>query len=101
MNSISDGGPAFPHEDSMGTATRPGMSLRQYAAIKLRVPESGTDWLDDMIRSSLRDEIAAKAMQSFLIDEDRDSFTCGEWAKASYEMADAMLKASEQEGGAA
>jgi hypothetical protein len=30
------------------------MTLRQYAAIKLKVPNSGTDWLDDMIRESLR-----------------------------------------------
>lgn len=30
-----------------------GMSLRQYAAITLKVPDSGTDWLDDMIRQSL------------------------------------------------
>ena len=35
-----------------------GMSLREYAAIKLKVPESGTDWLDDMIRKSLRDDMA-------------------------------------------
>jgi hypothetical protein len=29
-----------------------GMSLREYAAIKLKVPSSGTDWLDDMICES-------------------------------------------------
>jgi hypothetical protein len=29
-----------------------GMTLREYAAIKLKVPDSGTDWLDDMIRKS-------------------------------------------------
>jgi hypothetical protein len=27
-------------------------SLRTYAAIQLRVPESGIEWLDDMIRRS-------------------------------------------------
>ena len=31
-----------------------GMSLRQYAAIKLKVPDSGEEWLDDMIRESRR-----------------------------------------------
>lgn len=35
------------------------MSLRQYAAIKLKIPDSGTDWLDEMIRQSLRDDFAA------------------------------------------
>ena len=42
------------------------MTLRQYAAIKLRVPNSGTDWLDEMILKSLRDELAAKAALSCL-----------------------------------
>ena len=43
-----------------------GMTLRQYAAIKLRVPDSGTDWLDEMIVKSKRDDFAAKAMQGVL-----------------------------------
>jgi hypothetical protein len=29
-----------------------GMSLRTFAAIHLRVPDSGIDWLDQMIRRS-------------------------------------------------
>jgi hypothetical protein len=47
------GGPAFPFVfDDMVKHTREvytGMTLRQYAAIKLKVPDSGTDWLDEMI----------------------------------------------------
>jgi hypothetical protein len=58
-----NGGPAFPSHGSMGEVAYEGMTLRQYAAIKLKVPESGTDWLDDMIRKSLRNDLAAKAMQ--------------------------------------
>ena len=42
---------------------------------------------------TLRDYFAAKAMQSYLLDKDRDSFTFEQWAQASYEMADAMLEA--------
>ncbi len=42
------------------------MNKRQYAAIKLRVPDSGEEWLDAMIRQSLRDEFAGKAMQAML-----------------------------------
>ena len=42
---------------------------------------------------TIRDYFAAKAMQSYLLDKDRDSFTFEQWATASYEMADAMLKA--------
>ena len=29
-----------------------GISLRQYAAIHLQQPDSGLDWLDDMIRKA-------------------------------------------------
>ena len=42
---------------------------------------------------TLRDYFAGRAMQSYLLDKDRDSFTFEQWAQASYEMADAMLKA--------
>ena len=44
---------------------------------------------------SLRDYMAAKAMQSFLVDQCHDA---GQWdldAKAAYKVADAMLKARE------
>lgn len=70
------------------------MTIRQYAAIKLRVPDSGTDWLDEMIRKSNRDYFAAAALQG--------SIACvgsgGDWndfAKDAYKYADAMLKARE------
>ena len=46
---------------------------------------------------TLRDYFAAKAMQSYLLDKDLDSFTFEQWAQASYEMADAMLKARGQQ----
>lgn len=46
---------------------------------------------------TLRDYFAAKAMQSYLLDKDRDSFTFEQWAQASYEMAEAMLKARGQQ----
>ena len=58
MSNIENGGPAFPvydhHADGQQFLAETGMTLRQYAAIKLKVPDSGTDWLDDMIRESLR-----------------------------------------------
>ena len=43
--------------------------------------------------ATLRDYFAGRAMQSYLLDKDRDSFTFEQWAQASYEMADAMLEA--------
>ena len=101
--------PSFVEMNAEGqpTAIETGMTLRQYAAIKLRVPNSGTDWLDEMIHQSLRDELAAKAMQG-LISNDQDYEVWGDWiengfedrqsivnvyAEAAYEIAGALLKA--------
>lgn len=111
-----DGGPAFPNTGILKEsdfAWMNGMSIRQCAAITLRVPNSGTDWLDAMIRESLRDEFAAKAMQATQISEVMEAFrrndyegrqshnayspinTCKELAEEAYRIADAMLKARE------
>jgi hypothetical protein len=89
---INDGGYAFPSivSDPAFLRWEPGVTLRQYAAIKLRVPESGTDWLDDMIRKSNRDYFAAKA-----INEVGWYNNINQSAIMAYEIADAMLKARE------
>ena len=99
MSKVNDGGPAFPSNRDMRYG---GMTLRQYAAIKLRVPNSGTDWLDEMIRTSLRDDLAAKAMQGYLSSswqaKELDSLgksSCEQMAivaEISYAMADATIK---------
>jgi hypothetical protein len=66
-----------------------GMTLREYAAIHLRVPKSGTRWLDDMIRSSLGNEFAKAALQGLLArantEGDPEYF-----AEESYKFSDAM-----------
>lgn len=95
MIDINNSGPAFPTSFSKDYPTEivGGMTLREYAAIKLRVPDSGTDWLDEMIRKSVRDEFAAKAMQSLLVADGTIDFDFR--AKEAYEMADAMLRARE------
>jgi hypothetical protein len=93
MNNIDDGGPAFPGQVDHGAAgieSFVGMTLRQYAAIKLKVPDSGTDWLDEMITKSLRNDFAAKAMQGLLASGVEASMK--ELAEKAYAMADAMLK---------
>ncbi len=99
MDKIENSGPAFPCEtvgaDEHGEYRLPwqGMTLRQYAAIKLRVPNSGTDWLDEMIRTSLRDDLAAKAMQGMA---GRYGYCERGWdqkdlAGQAYEIADATI----------
>ena len=72
MTAKNDGGPAFP------VPLLPGQSWQ------------GIGPCDGM---TLRDYFAGRAMQSYLLDKDRDSFTFGQWARVSYEMADAMLEA--------
>ena len=58
-----DGGPAFPSENERQTGPNSyhssGMSLRAYAAIHLKQPDSGIDWLDKMIVAAKRDGLAA------------------------------------------
>lgn len=101
MSTKDNGGPAFPREDyqangNNGKLGQEGMSLRAYAAVSLRVPDSGTPWLDDMIRQSLRDEFAAKAMQGLVAAG--PAHLIGSNKKLvpfSYEIADAMLKKSQ------
>ena len=72
MTAKNGGGPAFP------VPLLPGQSWQ------------GIGPCDGM---TLRDYFAGRAMQSYLLDKDRDSFTFEQWAQASYEMADAMLEA--------
>ncbi|MDV7391885.1 hypothetical protein RZS08_11045 [Arthrospira platensis SPKY1] len=88
--------PAFPvGSGDMRDPT--GMTLRQYAAIHLKVPNSGTDWLDEMIVESNRNELAARAMQGYASDPDwRSDMGPTETAFAAYRQADDMLKAREQ-----
>lgn len=75
-------------------ADQRGMTLRQYAAIKLRVPNSGIDELDEMIRESLRNEFAGQALAGIAKEaikhSNEHSIT---WAREAYQLADAMLKA--------
>lgn len=60
-----DGGPAFPQMRNTGLVEMSkdgrthmdkectgGMTIREYAAIHLRIPRSGNSWLDEMIREA-------------------------------------------------
>lgn len=77
-NHRDDGGPAFPctqWEDRGGVnfgSAHDGMTLRQYAAIHLCVPDSGVDWLDEMIERARHDKFAAHALNSMFSDLKHD-----------------------------
>jgi hypothetical protein len=92
MTDTNTGGPAFSCPETEKHYKDEGMTLRQYAAIKLKVPDSGTDWLDDMICKSQRDDFAAKAMQGMLACRP-GSIRVDDDANRAYKMADAMLRA--------
>lgn len=64
-----DVGPAFPHQDSGDTGTRPGMSLRDY--------------------------FAAKVIQAECTREDWNISRLSELANFAYAVADAMIAAGE------
>lgn len=72
---INDGGPAFP--TPAGTQHNDGMTLRQYAAINLRVPDSGLPWLDKMIVQSrsahINDAMVATLKASDAILQNKES----------------------------
>ncbi len=93
MTARDDGGPAFP-QNSLSSQNR-GMTLRQYAAIKLCVPDSGIDWLDDMIRQAQDDRFAGCAMAGLLAAAPHpDNPLYSTWESA-------IAKLAKAEGGAA
>ena len=111
------GGPAFPgfvrNEHDQIESCWGGMTLRQYAAIKLRVPNSGTDWLDEMIEEARRDAFAAAALTGFAraslaeagavaikaVSEQLGLTIGGAQARMAFDLADAMLAERAKGGG--
>jgi hypothetical protein len=110
-DATDNGGQAFPYnvvefkpDGSFVAHPHPGMSLRQYAAIKLGVPDSGLPWLDDMINASNRDRFARQALPAVIAATiSGRHFPCppnspedvvkAALATDAYELADAMLAA--------
>jgi hypothetical protein len=86
-------GPALPTGTGGNTPYSTGMTLRQYAAIKLKVPDSGHDWLDEMITKSIRDGIAAKVLQGICASGPSVDYPNALLTYESYVLADAMLEA--------
>lgn len=52
------------------SASRTVTTVREYAAIQLRVPDSGTEWLDAMIRKSNRAEFMRAALSGRVFTAD-------------------------------
>lgn len=86
--------PAMPglHPSKDCRYSEEGMTIRQHAAITLRVPMSGDPELDAMIREARRLDMATAAMQGLVVGR---ATYANEWADAAISQADALLTASE------
>ena len=90
--------PAMPTYNGSGATE--GMSLREYAAIHLCVPDSGNDELDAMIKRAQRERLAGQAMIGLMIKYclKQKHFEIGDMdtvAKYSNLFADAIIAAGE------
>lgn len=90
--------PVYPHlmshcQIANMTETWPGISVREHAAITLRVPNSGDDQLDAMIRQANRRDAAVAAMQGMIIRGEDDGPYA---ADCAIRYADALLARMEE-----
>lgn len=76
-----------------------GLTAREHACIQLRVPKSGDDELDSLIRESLRAEFAAQALAKLIALGGSARTEYGQ-AIHAVKFADALLSALEAPGGA-
>lgn len=58
--------PAYPSHGTMGEIVSLGLTKREHAAILLRVPKSGDDDIDAMIREASRRDAVVMVMQGYL-----------------------------------
>lgn len=85
--------PLYPQRTRSSPSTGELTNIEQ-ACLTALVPDSGTDWLDEIIRKARRDRIAAKAMQG------QASGCYTEWAylaKDAVDVADALIAALDGE----
>jgi hypothetical protein len=77
-----------------------GMTIKQYAAIHLKVPRSGDSELDDLIRQSVRKDFAEEAMKVLFSEHSFiDKETVPNMADSCFVFAGAMLAEWEKEAG--
>ena len=103
----NDGGAAFARPHSQIPAAdgkewgeqdaQDGMSLRVYACIKLKVPETGIDWLDEIIAKAEKRDLAGMALQGMMANTGYIESTTRAIAEWAYTAADAVLAEREKE----
>ena len=86
----------MPETNALDQVLATLLTVRQSAAILLRVPESGDPELDAMIRKAQRRDLAAQAMQGILNNPKavvQVGWECRSLARNCLDIADALLSA--------
>lgn len=63
---FNDYGKTSSIESSMAAGCSSGLTKLEYACIKLKIPKSGNDELDSLIKESILNDFAGKAMEGLL-----------------------------------
>jgi hypothetical protein len=105
-NEMKDGDSAFPVRERWDSGAdqwdllSSGLTMKQYAAIHLKVPRSGDADIDAMIRESRRAELAGQALAGYSVMFPETGAinpkSAAEWCCG---MADAMIAELEKEAG--
>lgn len=72
--------------------TTGGFNAQEYAAIHLKVPNSGTDWLDKMIETSLRNDMIASIMTGLQANVGANQWKQSKFAQIAVETADTLME---------
>jgi hypothetical protein len=102
---MNDNDQAFPVFDSARSGADYvcsdfGMTMREYAAIKLKVPRSGDAELDAWIRESRRADLAALAMGGIAAwNQWITKPIASQFSEQAFNLADAMLAELDKEEG--
>jgi hypothetical protein len=96
---MKDSDSAFPVFADLREGVDYGLSRKEYAAIKLKVPRSGDPDIDKMIQESRRDDFAKAELIGIMLTP--VVFYAGPESMTSevYKIADAMLTELEKEAG--
>ena len=68
-----------------------GLTKKEYAAIHLRIPESGVDWLDRMIAKAEKRDLAVKFLQGDLANPNTAFISDRRAAEINLAAADSMI----------
>lgn len=82
--------PPTVHADSTKVSSL-GLTAAEYAAIALKVPDSGTDWLDAMILESRRMDAAQAALGGILAGHPDQIHKIADGAGLARDYGDAVL----------